>query len=79
MSGYGERTECTQVSSVVERDEAEGDDDEEDGLLVYVPAEKERCIGTECSGRDKVGPGWAEEEFDQGGLERKHGQEIMAL
>lgn len=44
MARNGEWAECAQVASVLKGDEAEGNDDEQDGFLVNVPAEKEGCV-----------------------------------
>jgi hypothetical protein len=69
MACYSEWAERSEVSAVVERDQAEGNDDKENGFLVDVPAEEERGVGAEGGGRDKVGPRWAEEELNECGLE----------
>lgn len=68
MPGDGERAESSQVSSVFQRYQAERDDDEQDGFFVHVPAEEEGGVCAEGSGCDEVGPGGAEEEFDECGL-----------
>lgn len=60
----------TKVPSVFEREEAEGDDDEQDGFLVHVPAEEEGGVGAEGEGGDEACPGGLEEELDEGGLGR---------
>jgi hypothetical protein len=41
MACYSEWAERSQVSAVVERNQAEGNDDKENGFLVDVPAEQE--------------------------------------
>ena len=56
------------MAAVLERDKAEGNDDEEDRFLVDVPAEEEGGVCTEGQGGDEVVPGGAEEKFDKRGL-----------
>lgn len=68
VPGDGERAERSQVSSVFQRDQAEGYDDEQDGFFVHVPAEKEGGVGAEGGGCHEICPGGAEEEFDKRGL-----------
>lgn len=60
-----EGPESTKVATVFECDETEWNDDEEDGLLVNVPAKKEGGVGAECGGADEYLPGRVEEKFDQ--------------
>lgn len=64
MTCYSERTEGTQVAAIFQGNEAERDDDEQDRLLVYVPAEKERCVATQGKSCDEIGPGRTKEKFD---------------
>lgn len=66
VTSYRERTEGTEVATVFEGDEGEGDDDEEDGLFVDVPAEEEGGVATEGDGTDEGIPCWIEEEFYEG-------------
>jgi hypothetical protein len=61
MACYGERAESSKVSTVVECDQAEGDDDKENGFLVDVPAKEERGVGTKGGSGDEVGPCRTEE------------------
>lgn len=44
------------MPAVVERDETKGNDDQQDGFLMDVPAEEEGGVGTEGSGCHEVGP-----------------------
>ena len=74
VSGDRERLEGAVVSPIFERDQAERDDDEEDGLLVHVPAEEEGGVAAESHGADEGLPVGAEPEFDQGKL---HGVSIL--
>lgn len=57
------------MTAVVQCDEAERDYDKQDGFFMNVPAEEEGGVGAECGCCDEVGPRWAEEELDQGGLD----------
>lgn len=70
MTRNCQRPEGAQITTIFQRDEAERDDDKQNGFFVYVPAEEEGGITAECQGCDKVCPGWAEEQFDQGGLKK---------
>ena len=46
MPCHGQRPEGTEISAVFECEQAEGDDDQEDGLLVDMPSEEEGCVAT---------------------------------
>lgn len=70
MAGYREGAEGAEVASVFEGEEAEGDDDEEDGFLVDMPAEEEGRVAAECEGADEVVPGRSEEELCERDLRR---------
>lgn len=68
MTRNCERPESAQVSSVFQREEAEGDDDEEDRFLMDMPAEEERCVAAERDRCHKIVPRWLEEQLDESGL-----------
>ncbi len=68
MTADGQGAEGAEVAAVLEREKAEGDDDEQDRFLVDVPAEEEGSVGAERQGADEVVPGGAEEKFDKRGL-----------
>jgi hypothetical protein len=61
MACYGEWAERSKVSAIIERNQAEGDDDKENSFLMDVPAEEERGVGAEGGSCDKVGPCRTEE------------------
>lgn len=65
VSGDCERLEGAVVPAVFERDQAERDDDQENGLFVHVPAEEEGGVAAESDGADERLPVGAEPEFDQ--------------
>lgn len=69
MPRYSQGSECTEVSPVSERHQAERDDDKEDGLLVDMPAKQEGCVATERHCTDKCLPCGSEQEPDE---ERLH-------
>lgn len=72
MAGYGQGTEGAQMASVLERDEAERDDDEEDGLFVDVPAKQKRGISTQRDGPYEAVPGGQPEQLgERDGLEQQ--------
>lgn len=64
VAGDGQGSEGAKIPTVLECDEGEWDDDEQDGLLVDVPAEEERGVPAERNGADEAGPGGIEEELD---------------
>ncbi len=68
MTADGQGAEGAEVAAVLEREKAEGDDDEEDRFLVDVPAEEEGGVGAERQGGDEIVPRRAEEEFGERGL-----------
>jgi hypothetical protein len=47
VTGYGERTEGAEISTVLECEQAEGDDDKEDGFLMDMPAEEKGGVAAE--------------------------------
>jgi len=51
------------VAPIFERQKAEWDDDEQDGLLMHVPAKEKRSITTKRHGTDESLPGRLEEEL----------------
>lgn len=61
----GKGSEGAKVASVLERQQAERDDDEEDGFFVDVPAEEEGSVAAERDGRDEGFPSRFQEELDQ--------------
>ena len=63
MTRHSQRSEGSQEAAIFQCKQAEGNDDEQDRLLVHMPAEKERRIATERDGRNEVVPSWPEEEF----------------
>lgn len=73
MPRDGEGTEGAEITAVFEGNEREGDDDEQDGFLVDVPAEKEGGVAAEGYGADECFPGWVEEEFDERDELEEHG------
>ena len=53
-----------------------GQDDQQDGLLVHVPAEQEGAPGTERQAPDELGRvGWAGPELDEGGEAGQEGED----
>lgn len=58
MACNSQGSECTKESTVVERNQAEGNDDQEDGFLVNVPAEEEGRVTAECDCAHKRLPRW---------------------
>lgn len=79
MTRHCQGSECTKISSILERNEAEGNDDKQDSFLVNVPTEQERRITAECGCSNKGMPARAEEEFgERNGLEKKCQSEAHA-
>lgn len=66
MTRDDEWPECAEVSSVPEGDQTEGDNDQQDGLFMHVPAKEERGITTQRHCSDKVFPRRSFEELNQG-------------
>jgi len=66
---HSERSEGAEVPAIVERDQAERNDDQQDRFLVDVPPEEERSISAESSSCNEVGPCRAEEKLDECRLE----------
>ena len=64
MSGDCQWPEGAQVASVFQGEQGERDKYQENGFLVYVPAEEEGGIGAERESGDEGVPGWREEEFN---------------
>jgi hypothetical protein len=46
MSRYSQRSESAEVTPVSQGDQTKRDDDEQDSLLVNVPAKQKRCVTT---------------------------------
>lgn len=65
MAGYRERPERTEIPPVFERDQTEGDNDEENGFFVDVPAEEKGCVAAQSNGTDEGFPVWPTPELDQ--------------
>ena len=63
MPRHGQGPERADMASVLESDEAEGDEDEENGLLVHMPPEQEGGIAAQCHGADESVPGRTVEKF----------------
>lgn len=70
MPRYCERAKRAEVAPVFERDQAERDDDQENGLFVHVPAEEEGGVAAESDGADERFPVGPEPELDEGELEK---------
>ncbi len=66
MARYCQRSERTEMPSIFQRDEAERDDDEKNGLFMYMPAKEERGIAAECHSAYKIVPCGLDEQLDQG-------------
>lgn len=64
MASHSQRPKGTEIATVFECEEAEWDDDEQDSLLVNMPAEQKRRITAERNCRDEGHPGWCKEELD---------------
>jgi len=71
VSRDGERSEGPQVSPVFEREQAEREDDEQDGLFVDVPAEEERGVAAQRQRGDEILPRRLQEELEQSRLSLK--------
>lgn len=71
MACHGERSEGAEVTAVVKRDEAEGNDDQQDGFFVDVPTEEEGSISAESGSCNEIGPCRSEEELDKRRLEKR--------
>lgn len=71
MACHSKGSEGPKVAAVVERDEAEGNNNQQDSFLVNVPAEEEGCVSAERGSSNEVGPCWPEEEFDECRLGKK--------
>jgi hypothetical protein len=67
---HSQWAESTEVPAVVECNKAEGNNNQQDGFLVDVPAEEERCVSAESGSCNKVGPCRSEEELDECRLEK---------
>lgn len=65
VTRHGKWPKGSKVSAVLEREEAERDDDQQNGFFMYVPAEQERRVTAERESPDKGIPRWLQEELDQ--------------
>lgn len=65
MPGNGQGSKGTKVSTVPEADQGEGDEDQEDGFFVDVPAKEEGGVGAQSDGANKRFPVWLEEEANE--------------
>ena len=65
MACHSQWTEGTEVPAIVECNEAEGNNNQQDGFLVDVPAEEERGVSAESGSCNKVGPCRSKEELDE--------------
>jgi len=76
VARHGQGPEGAEIPAVLQGDEAEGDDDEEDGLLMDMPPEEERGVSAEGDSPDEVVPGGLDEQLEQGnGLEEERENE----
>ncbi len=72
VASDGEGAESTEISAIAEGDKGCGNEDQQNGFLMDVPAEEEGGVGAEGGGADEGGPGGVEEEADEGdGLEEE--------
>ena len=79
MTSHSQWAESSQIPTVLERDKAEGDDDQQDSLLVNVPTEQERGVPAKSDSPDETLPGRPHEELDEGdGLEEERQDETHA-
>ena len=58
------------MTSIFKRQETEGNNDEQDSLLMHVPAKQKRGIATKRYGRNKCLPGRLEEELNEADLQQ---------
>lgn len=65
MARHGEGFEGREVAPVLQGEEGEGEDHEEDGFFVDVPAEEEGGVAAEGNGAEEVVVGGFEEELNQ--------------
>lgn len=68
MTRHCQRSESSKVSTIFERKQAEWDNDEQNRLLMDVPAEQERGIAAEGDCRHEVVPVGVEEELQESRL-----------
>lgn len=61
MSGDCERTESAKVSTVLQGQQAERNDDQENRFFVHMPPEQEGRISTESDSTNKDFPSWLQE------------------
>lgn len=70
MSGNCQRSEGTEVTTILECDQTEGNDNEEDGLFVHMPAKQEGGIATESDRSDKSIPRRTQPKFNKTQLDK---------
>lgn len=58
-------SESSEMSTVFECNQAERNDNQQNCLLVDMPAEQEGCISAECQSSYKSVPSWSEKELDK--------------
>ena len=63
MPGHRKRSKGPEVTSISQGQQAERDDDEEDSLLVDMPAEEERGVATQSDSSNEGFPSRAEKEL----------------
>ena len=68
MTSNSQGPESPVIPAILERYQAEGNNDQEYSLLMNVPAEEKRCVATERDGADKGFPGRLEEESEKNRL-----------
>ena len=68
---HSQWAEGTEVATIVERDQAERNDDQQNRFLVDVPAEEERGVSAEGGSCHEVRPCRAQEELDECWLEKR--------
>jgi hypothetical protein len=60
------------MSTILEGNETERDDDEKNGFLVYMPPKQKRRVATKCYGTDECVPTRPQKELYEGdGLEEE--------
>lgn len=65
MACHSQWAEGAEMATVVERDQAERNDDEQNRFLVNMPAEEERGVSAESGSCHEIGPCRAQEELNE--------------
>lgn len=65
MTGHGKRSEGSEISAVLQCEEAEGYNDQQDSFLMHMPAKEEGSVAAECQSANKDFPRWFEEKLDE--------------